>query len=266
MGDSRRGQITQSAAEYYEQHFVPSLFAQWPPRLAEAAGIRSGDRVLDVACGTGVLARHLAERVGPTGSVVGLDLNDGMLAVAARHGPRVDWRQGRAEALPFEDASFDAVVSQFGLMFFEDRSRALREMRRVLRPGRSLAVAVWDRLENSPGYAELVLLLERLFGSGSADALRAPFVLGDPGALRDLFSPLDVRDLEVRTVPGQAQFPSIRAWMETEICGWTLREVLGEDDRRRLADEAELALARFAGPDGSITFTAPAHVASGSKP
>ena len=266
MGDSRRGQVSRAAAEHYERHFVPALFAQWPPRLTEAAGIRPGDRVLDVACGTGVLARHLAERVGPTGSVVGLDLNEGMLAVATRQAPGVEWRQGRAEQLPFEDASFDAVVSQFGLMFFEDRPRALREMRRVLRPGGRLAVAVWDRLENSSGYAAVAALLERLFGSTAAAALRTPFVLGEPGALHELFGPLEARELAIRTIPGQARFPSIRAWMETEICGWTLREVLEESDRHRLTREAEIALARFAGPDGTVAFAVPAHVVTGVKP
>ena len=107
----------------------------WAPRVADAAGIKSGDRVLDVACGTGVLTRAAAERAAPGGDVSGLDLDPGMLAVAARINPGLRWQQGSAGALPFADDSFDAVVSQFGLMFFPEPSVALREMMRVLKRG-----------------------------------------------------------------------------------------------------------------------------------
>ena len=178
-----RGQVTRSAAEVYEEFFVPALFREWAPRVAAAAAIRPGQKVLDVACGTGVLAREAASRVAPGGEVCGLDRNEGMLAVARREAPGIAWRQGLAEALPYDARRFDAVISQFGLMFFDDRRRALQEMLRVLRPGGRLAVAVWDRLETSPGYAAMTALLQRLFGERVAAGLRAPFVLGDPDEL-----------------------------------------------------------------------------------
>ena len=153
-----------SPAEIYDAQFVPALFQPWARRVVEIAGIRPGQRVLDVACGTGVLACAAAARVGATGSVTGLDANAEMVAVARRKRPDLAWRVGHAEALPFPDASFDAVVSQFGLMFFQDRRAALREMMRVLRPGGRLVVAVCDGLAHSPGYAVLAELLQRLFG------------------------------------------------------------------------------------------------------
>jgi SAM-dependent methyltransferase len=180
MDASQQGQVTRSAADIYEEFFVPALFAAWPGPVADAAGIGPGQKVLDVACGTGVLAREAASRVRPGGTVTGLDRNDGMLAVARRKAPEIEWRQGEAEALPFPDGRFDAVVSQFGLMFFEDRVLALAEMWRVLGPGGRLAVAVWDALERTPGYAAMTALLQRLFGARIADALRAPYCLGDP--------------------------------------------------------------------------------------
>jgi ubiquinone/menaquinone biosynthesis C-methylase UbiE len=163
MSESARGQVTRGAAEIYEEFFVPALFQQWAPRLAEAAGTRPGQHVLDAACGTGVLACRIADRVGRNGSVVGVDVNEGMLAVAKRKAPTIEWREARAEALPFDENSFDAIVSQFGLMFFEDKRVALQEMRRVLRRGGRLAVAVWDSLENFQGYKELTTLVERLY-------------------------------------------------------------------------------------------------------
>ncbi len=151
--DSERGQVSTSAAEIYDRFFLPALFARCAAPVVEAAGIAAGDRVLDVACGTGVLALE-ARRRGAT--VTGLDRNAGMLAVARTKAGDIDWVEGMAESLPMRDATFDAVVSQFGLMFFEDRVAALREMRRVLKPGGRMAVAVWGGAE---GHA-------RLFGDG----------------------------------------------------------------------------------------------------
>src|SRR5512134_552654 len=146
------------AAQAYEALMVPALFGQWAAKVADAAQIRPGQRVLDVACGTGVLAREAAARTGPTGFVAGLDPSPGMLEVAAHLAPAVDWRQGVAESLPFPDHSFDAVVCQFGLMFFRDRREALRQAVRVLTPDGCLAVAVWDSLDNIPAYAAEVAL------------------------------------------------------------------------------------------------------------
>jgi ubiquinone/menaquinone biosynthesis C-methylase UbiE len=118
-----------SPADVYDEQFVPALFAPWGPVLCDAARIAPGQRVLDVACGTGALTVAAAARVGPGGAVIGLDANPQMLAVARRKHPAgIEWIDGRAEALPFPDASFDAVASQFGLMFFDDRAAALREM------------------------------------------------------------------------------------------------------------------------------------------
>ena len=153
MDKTEKGQVTRIAAEIYEEFFVPALFKQWASRVADVAQISSGQHVLDVACGTGILAREIAELVGANGSVVGLDPNEGMLIVAKRKAPEIEWRQGYAEVLPFDSSSFDAVVCQFGLMFFENRCAALKEMIRVLQQGGHLAVAVWDSLVNIPGYA-----------------------------------------------------------------------------------------------------------------
>ena len=152
------------AATGYQDTLVPALMEEWAPRVADAAGIRPGDRVLDVACGTGVLAAEAARRAGPTGAVTGLDLSPEMLAVAARLHPTVEWRRGSGDALPFPDGSFDAVVSQFGLMFFPDQVAGLREMRRVLVPGGRLAVAVWASLADTPAYAAETDLVERRAG------------------------------------------------------------------------------------------------------
>ncbi len=265
MEAAAKGQVIRSAAEIYDEFFVPSLFAQWAAPVTEAARITSGQTVLDVACGTGALAREVKAKVGPDGAVTGLDVNEGMLAVAKGKAPEIDWQNGAAEALPFDDASFDAVVSQFGLMFFEDRQTALTEMWRVLRPGGHLAVAVWDRLETSPGYAAMVALLRRLFGEAAANALYSPFCLGETGPLLELFKEAGMSGAQVRTEIGQARFPSLQDWVRTDVKGWTLADLIDDDQYALLQKEAETALAEFVQADGSVTFDAPAHVVTAAK-
>jgi SAM-dependent methyltransferase len=259
------GQVNRGAAEIYEEYFVPALFREWAPRLAEAAGLAPGQSVLDVACGTGVLAREAARRVGPGGAVTGLDRNDGMLAVARRKAPGIAWRAGRAEAMPFADGAFDAVVSQFGLMFFEDRRAALAEMWRVLRPGGRLAIAVWAALDEAPGYAAMTALLGRLFGAQVADALRAPYALGGKAALGALFAEAGISGVEIATREGFARFPSVESWVHTDIKGWTLAEMIDDAQYSALQREAPAALSAFVLEDGSVKFRHPAHIATARK-
>lgn len=266
MTQTETGQVNSSAAVVYEEFFLPALFQEWADPVTDAAQIEPGQTVLDIACGTGILARTIAERVGPTGTVIGLDLNDGMLAVAADKAPQIDWRQGQAESLPFDEGQFDAVVCQFGLMFFEDRQAAIREMARVLRPGGRLAVAVWDALAHTPGYAALVALLQRLFGQEAANGLRAPFNLGDKKQLQALFSDVGLADVEITTRDGIARFPSLESWMYTEIKGWVLADMLDDAQFALLLEEAKTALARFVTADGSVAFPSPAHILFARKP
>lgn len=265
MDTALTGQVRQSAAEVYEEFFVPALFRQWAGPVADAAAIAPGQDVLDVACGTGVLAREALARARPGGAVVGLDRNEGMLAVARRIAPDIEWRHGQAEALCGPDARFDAVVSQFGLMFFEDRPAALGEMWRVLRPGGRLAVAVWDRLDRTPGYAAIVALLQRLFGKRVSDALRAPYVLGDTDELSALFAGAGIANARIDTRDGTARFPSIEAWVHTDVRGWTLADLIDDDQYRLLQREAQRNLTAFAQADGTVSFHHPAHIVTATK-
>ncbi len=262
MDNAQTGQLTRTAADIYEEFFVPALFADWAAPVCAAAGVSRGQRTLDVACGTGVLAREMKRLVDDDGEVVAIDRNDGMLAVAQRIAPGIDWRSGQAEALPFDDAAFDAVACQFGLMFFEDRVQTLREMRRVLRPGGRLAIAVWDALEHSPGYEAMVHLLDRLFGAEIASALKAPFVLGDRDELSSLFDEAGIDGFQIDTMTGAARFPSIDAWVRTDVKGWTLAELIDDAQFETLRQEAAKELARFVAADGSVRFAAPAHIVS----
>ncbi|NLS05121.1 class I SAM-dependent methyltransferase [Rhizobium sp. P32RR-XVIII] len=253
-------------AEIYDAHFVPALFAQWGPVVAAEARVRKGDRVLDVACGTGALTLAVAEIAGPSGSVIGLDANPEMLAVAHRKPGEIEWIEGMAEALPLPDNSFDAVVSQFGLMFFEDKPKALAEMMRVLKPGGRLAVAVCDAVENSPGYGTFALLLDRLFGKKVGDAFRAPFSLGDAGRLREICNEAGLPGAEIVQRNGKVRFRSIDALVSTErACVWTLGGVLTEEQFQRLLKESQTALRPFVTSGGTIEFDMPSLIIKARK-
>jgi ubiquinone/menaquinone biosynthesis C-methylase UbiE len=263
MGDA--GQLTSSAAEVYDEFFVPALFGAWAPRVVAAAELRPGMRVVDVACGTGVLALEAAKATSPGGAVVGVDLNPGMLAVARGKSEEIEWHEGPAEVLPFDSATFDAAVSQFGLMFFEEQQAAVSEMWRVLRPGGHLAIAVWDALANTPGYAAITSLLARLFGDSVAALLRAPYSLGDSDALLALLSASGVADVTVQRLPGEARFASIRSWMHSDVRGWTLGDKLDDEQYERLVSAAERELSRFVTADGAVRFGHPALLATAKR-
>ncbi len=250
------------AAAAYESMMVPALFGPWAAPVAEAAGIRPGERVLDVACGTGVLAREVSNRVGPTGRVAGLDRNPGMLEVARRIAPAVEWHQGSAESLPFPDAAFDAVVCQFGLMLFDDPRRALREALRVLAPGGRLAFAVWDALANIPAYRAEAALLEMLAGEAAAEALHIPFALGEPARLAALCAAAGVEEPEFVTRHGTARFPTARAMVEADLRGWlpAVGVVLPEATVQRILEAAEEVLAPYVTTDGAAAFRVSAHI------
>ena len=262
MEDATTGQVAESAAQVYERFFVPALFGQWPDQVLGIAGVTPGMRVLDVGCGTGVVSRAALDSVGASGAVTGLDLNPGMLDVARGQTTAVTWVQGGAEEMPFGDDGFDAVLSHFALMFFADRDAALGEMSRVAHKNAPVAVVTWAGLDTTPGYAAMVDLLDRLFGSARADALRAPFVLGTAELLHDAVS-AHLDDVDVRRLEGRARFESIDDWVHTDIRGWTLADSITAKEYEALRTCAARELAEFVGDDGTVDFAAPALLAVG---
>ena len=250
------------AGRGYEALFVPAVFGSWTSKTIVAACVGPGDVVLDLACGTGVLTREVAKTVGPEGHVVGLDPAPGMLAAAREIAPDIEFRSGAAEALNWPDDSFDAVLCQFGLMFFEDRPRALAEIRRVLRPGGQLGIVVWDGVARNPGYRAVISLIEEELGAEAANAMRLPFSLGDPDALVAEFTAAGFRGVQATTLQGQARFPSPQVMVEADLRGWLpLFDIILDEDRiAGILAKAETALADFTEPGGKVVFTTTAHV------
>lgn len=204
MREIERFQITGNAADRYERHLVPTLFEPWTKDILGRAALRPGDQVLDIACGTGVVARHAAQQLGDSGGITGIDLNEGMLEMARtqaeKMGTKVEWQQGDAGALPFDDSSFDAVLCQQGLQFFPDKAAALREMHRVLTPGGRLVVSVVCSLEHNPLMRMQVEPLTRHLGDEAASVQRAVCSLGDADELRCLHTDAGFQDIDIQVV------------------------------------------------------------------
>jgi SAM-dependent methyltransferase len=252
-------------AEAYERLMVPALFAPWTDSVCRAAEVTQGERVLDLACGTGVLARAAWRHMDEHGRVTGLDPNLGMLEVARRLRPELDWREGAAESLPFPYDSFDAVVSQFGLMFFRDRRQSLQEMVRVLRPGGTFAIAVWDSLVRNPAYATEVSVVRAIAGNRAADPIAAPFQLGAVNGLRSVFAEGGIHSVEIVTVQETGRFPSLEAMVEADLRGWlpVVGVILSEEEIHEVVAECRKQLASYVQPDEAVVVPMSAHIAFG---
>ena len=192
------GRYRGSPAELYERHFVPKIGLPCAELLVDAARPAAGERIIDVACGTGVATRLAAERVGPDGKVAGVDGHPGMLAVAQTSTDRpIEWRHATADGLPYGDDSFDVALCSLGLQFFADKTRALAEMRRVIVNGGRLAVGVPGPIP--PMMQDLHDALIPHVGIEVAAFVQAVFVLDDPDRFAALCHTAGWRDARVET-------------------------------------------------------------------
>jgi ubiquinone/menaquinone biosynthesis C-methylase UbiE len=213
---------TVTPAETYEHYLGPAIAHPFTRVLLEYASPRAGERVLDVACGTGSVARHAAPLVGNSGKVIALDVNADMLRVARTlptpSGAVIEWLQGDATRLELPDGSFDLVLCQQGLQFFPDRAAALREMRRVLVDGGRVAVSVWQALERHPLYEALFQATARHLGVSTA-ALDVAFSLAHADELRTLLSDADFQNIDVAARSLDVHLAAPERFVELTVLG-----------------------------------------------
>lgn len=204
-------------AAMYEHYMVPAVFGPWAEALVDEVGVGPGERVLDVACGTGAVTRVLVERVGPTGSVVGVDLSPVMLGIAAELDlPHVELRTGDAMNLPVDDASFDVAVCQQGLQFVPDRGAAAAEMHRALVDGGRVAVACWRSIEDQPFFQHFDAAVEEM-GLGASAPPNVPLSFGDADALRSVLEGAGFTDVEVRRQERMALWPDFATYAKAFV-------------------------------------------------
>jgi ubiquinone/menaquinone biosynthesis C-methylase UbiE len=209
-----------SPAETYQDHFVPAMFQPWAEILLQQAAPRTGERVLDLACGTGIVARGAAPLVGEAGQVVALDMNPAMLAVArglpAPLGARVDWREGKAQDLPMPAGSFDLVLCQHGLPFMPDKAAVLDEIRRVLAPEGRALVMVLQALEQHPVFDALMTAVARHLRL-PLSAIAIPFALSDADALREGFEKAGFAKVDIVPASITARFPDAERFVALSV-------------------------------------------------
>jgi SAM-dependent methyltransferase len=271
MGQQEHPLLHGTGAEIYERGLVPAIFASWAATLIEQAALQPGERVLDVACGTGVVARQAAQHVGPTGKVIGLELHADRLAVARSlsqlPGVSIEWQEGNALALPFSAETFDVVLCQQGLQFFSDRPAALREMHRVLLPGGRVVLSVWGPLERSPGHAALVRALECHLDRAAASVIRSFFALGEASEVRSLLAGGPFHEVHLHSSTRTVRFASLEHFVWLEMLPSHLENPVAGMDEGALSvliSEVNTVLQSYVGPDG-LAFPMQAHLVTAQK-
>ncbi|HKB49699.1 MAG TPA: methyltransferase domain-containing protein [Ktedonobacterales bacterium] len=261
--DQEQWQLDGSAPEVYQRYLVPTVTALWAADLVDRAALQPGERVLDVACGTGVVARSAAARVGHAGRVAALDLNPGMLVVArslpAMTGVVIEWHEGSALALPFPQAAFDVALCQLGLQFFPDRPMALQEIRRVLVPDGRLALNVFGPPEHNPATHVLTTALDRHVGPAASVAKRTEHALADIEQLHRLITDAGFRDIVIRTTSKLVHFPSPADYVRIQLAATPLASLIAQDDAEgreclvaALVEDVGAALLPYVGDAGLI--------------
>jgi ubiquinone/menaquinone biosynthesis C-methylase UbiE len=254
-----------SFPELYERELVKPLFQPWVDSLLDAARLSRGEDLLDIACGTGIVARVARRRLGAGSRIVGVDLSPLMIAHASVVAPDIDLRQGSADELPVAaDETFDVVTCQQGLQFFPDKPKAVSEMRRVMKPNGRVAIATWRPVEESPFILELQRIAERTVGR--IDDRRHSF--GDADALASLLEGAGFLDVSVRRFERTIRFTRGRVFARLNamaVIGMSESgKGMGDEERSRVAEQivvdSEDVLQRYTDERG-LAFTLAANVA-----
>jgi ubiquinone/menaquinone biosynthesis C-methylase UbiE len=255
MPNGEQWQLSGNAAELYERVVVRYNLGLWAPVLIERADLQRGERVLDIACGTGVVTRLAAQQVGAEGQVTGLDLNPGMLAVARSLSPvsgaSITWVESSAVAMDVPDAAFDVVVCQQGLQFFPDQPAALREIRRVLVPGGRVILSVW---KGPSAYSIAVSeAIEKHVDAETATRFHASKVVPSAEALHRLLVDAGFLDVNVHPVAMTIHAPPIEEHVPLHLSATPIAAVvaaLNEETRTALVRDAAIALQPYVDGDG----------------
>jgi SAM-dependent methyltransferase len=255
----------------YDRELVPWLFERWADPMVDLIAPEPSSRIVDIACGSGLIVRHLVGRLGALGRVHGVDFDAAMLAYAVRSidDDRVSWYQSDADVLPFATSSMDRVSCHQGLQFFPDRLAALAEIRRVLEPGGRLTAATWGRLEDNPWPAALAGAVGRLLGDEASAGMSVVCDLGDPGELAELLHDGGFDDVTVveqrRTVTHQDVRVAVAGQLAALPSGSAIEQLPGEQRVELVELMCEL-LADHTDAAGRLNVPSTSNLAQGVNP
>ena len=257
-----------NAAETYQDFLVPGMFTPFAEKLLDDAGVGEGARVLDVACGTGIVSRLAARRAGSGGAVTGVDMGPPMLEVARSQRTEdsdapITYLEGDAAQLPVGDGEFDFYTCHHGLQFFPEKAAALREAKRALRDGGTIAVGCWAGTDRMPAMKVVADTLEKHLGEEMGAAMRSPFVLGEVDALRAVFEEAGI-EADVRAVDGEATFDDHANFAPKALAAGPLAgpfNAAPEETRAAITADVAAGLEPYATPDGGVKVPATSIVA-----
>jgi len=262
-------QMNTNGPETYERIIVRTWMIDWTPELINAGCIGSDTRVLDVACGTGIVARMTSGLIGPGGRFVGIDLNEGMLKIARRlaseNGITCELYHGDVKQMPFSSKEFDIVICQQGLQFFPDRAAALQEMRRVLAPEGTLVLSVWGRAEKSPHVIAICEAFSEYLGEDSTNMFKIACSLSDPQILQKIVEDAGFSNIQIRSGVKIATHPSITEFLPAYFSIFPLAahiSAMPEEERIQMFRSIEAKLApwledgRLSVPTENLILTA----------
>jgi SAM-dependent methyltransferase len=253
-------EVDDDFVKLHEEILVPAIYAQWAHRVVELAEINLGSNVLEVACGTGVLAGEAQLETGLKGKVTGLDYSEKMLEVARRKSGMIEWIHGDATDLPFKTNRFDRVMCQFSLTSIANRVHTIKEMLRVCKPSGLVVLAVWSSLDHTNAYKILIELVRKHAGAHAASKVSAPWSLGGSGFMDALLLSAGVNEYECHQRVGQACYPSRRAFIDTHLQVAGERRGLDKETYKNILSDADTQLQPFMSPQGQLITALDANI------
>jgi ubiquinone/menaquinone biosynthesis C-methylase UbiE len=261
-----------TAPEAYERYIVPAWMGAWTKTLIDSARVGPGDQVLDVACGTGIVARQSARLVGENGNVSGLDADQNMLLTAKSIADceglsTIEWHHGDAVGIPVETGKYSAVLCQQGLQFFSDRQQALKEIHRILIPGGRLALSIWRSIDRCPFLAILADVLGNYIGTEYTAAFYSSCSLSDREELRSLLSAAGFQDINIRLEVQVSRFPSVEEFIPGYISVFPFVQQIKEmspDNQKKLLNDIKDSLQVFL-DDNGLAAPMESHIVTATK-
>jgi SAM-dependent methyltransferase len=264
--------LNSTAPEAYERYIVPAWMGAWTKILLNSACIRPGDQVLDVACGTGIVARQSAPLVGSSGKVTGLDADHNMLLAAKKFADceglsSIEWHHGDAASIPLETGKYDVVVCQQGLQFFPDKQQALLEIFRVLISGGRVALSIWRSIDRCPFLAILADIIGSYIWTGHTAAFYSSCSLFNREELRGLLIAAGFHEINIRLEVQMARFPSLEEFIPGYISVFPFAQQIQEmapGDQKNLLNDIKKSLLVFS-DDNGLSAPMESHIITAKK-